>query len=1238
MEVKSDGIYRVKNRADNYIEDAQDEHAEIRWKDNSMQTTPDTLLEVNDKTDFAKLFFFTKNKAPPTESLIDKAIEDVQAAWDNGKIKVCPYLSLMYWLYMTKLPNNRDEFDYFKDKRELECRRRPVVVGWWYLFGLLLLLLIIGVTLGVIFGIPKTTVILVNITTNTTTTTTLLTTTTTTEPPTTTTTSEPPTTTTTTTELTTTEPPTTTTPMPTIPPPIPCGLVNPSFDSGNLTDGWIIENMLGGTPVISNGAPEIPGCQDGPFCTLEGSPSIYQPPNCSQAGYPGIARFYQNWFMYDCNLTISFWYATVSADHSASNIVQVTINEANFGTQITQLLLFNPTPNTTIGWTQYTCNVCDTSCGSTDLSPYINQTLSITFTYSGAVEPCSGVFWDNACIQYVPPTTTTTTTTTEVTTTTTTTEVTTTTTEPPTTPASIPCGLVNPSFEYGNLSGWTIANTFVGTPIISTGDAVFSPPGCQDGSFCMLEGSPSLLDPPACSQTGFPGVARLHQNWYMSSCALTLSFWFATISADPMVEGGNIQIATINEANFGTQISQLIYTLPPAPGTQGWQSYSCNLCDFSCGGVDLTPYIGQTLSITFTYSGGVEPCTGVFWDNVCVDTTPTTTTTTTTEPPTTTAEVTTTTTTEVTTTTTEMTTTTTEPPTEPPSLPCGLVNPSFEYGNMSGWTIQSTFDGYPAISGGDVLLSPSGCQDGSFCTQHGTPSLSQDCTQAAPGTSRFYQDWNITSCSLVVSFWYGALTNPYGEAGDPFSFSATINQAGFGTQIASLFNFMPAEGFPVGWQFYSCNVCDGSCGGVNMSSYVGQTLSIVLTYNAIDGPCGGLFWDNFCIQNGTFPPAPLPITCGLVNPDFEYGNFTGWAISNVGLESSGSGPVIESSGCQSGTYCVREGILSTADPPTCVQNGTGGSYAVTQQTWFMSDCTLDISFWYRTTGSSSSNFNQFAARLLVPGPTVVLLDAGIPSGSTAFSQYICNVCDGSCGGVNMTPYIGQYLSLVLEYYYYPFGMACGGVMWDNVCIETPPTTTTTTTLAPTTTTAPPTTPPMIPCGLINPAFEFGNLTGWTTPSMLANGSPYINAGVPCFGSYCVISGEPSTTEPPLCVPGGPLGGSAVLYQDWYMYGCSLTVTFRYFTSSSSNPGGTPNTLSASINLAGGGSLVSQLVLFGIPSGLSGFITYSCNVCDGSCGGVNLTPYIGQTLSIVATYTYQNSPYCSGIFWDNFCIS
>lgn len=1230
MEVKSDGIYRVKNRADNYIEDAQDEHAEIRWKDNSMQTTPDTLLEVNDKTDFAKLFFFTKNKAPPTESLIDKAIEDVQAAWDNGKIKMCPYLSLMYWLYMTKLPNNRDEFDYFKDKRELECRRRPVVVGWWYLFGLLLLLLIIGVTLGVIFGIPKTTVILVNITTNTTTTTTLLTTTTTTEPPTTTTTSEPPTTTTTTTELTTTEPPTTTTPMPTIPPPIPCGLVNPSFDSGNLTDGWIIENMLGGTPVISNGAPEIPGCQDGPFCTLEGSPSIYQPPNCSQAEYPGIARFYQNWFMYDCNLTISFWYATVSADHSASNIVQVTINEANFGTQITQLLLFNPTPNTTIGWTQYTCNVCDTSCGSTDLSPYINQTLSITFTYSGAVEPCSGVFWDNACIQYVPPTTTTTTTT-EVTTTTTTTEVTTTTTEPPTTPASIPCGLVNPSFEYGNLSGWTIANTFVGTPIISTGDAVFSPPGCQDGSFCMLEGSPSLLDPPACSQTGFPGVARLHQNWYMSSCALTLSFWFATISADPMVEGGNIQIATINEANFGTQISQLIYTLPPAPGTQGWQSYSCNLCDFSCGGVDLTPYIGQTLSITFTYSGGVEPCTGVFWDNVCVDTTPTTTTTTTTEPPTTTAEVTTTTTTEVTTTTTEMTTTTTEPPTEPPSLPCGLVNPSFEYGNMSGWTIQSTFDGYPAISGGDVLLTPSGCQDGSFCTQHGTPSLSETCFQAAPGTSRFYQDWNITSCSLVVSFWYGALTNPGGEAGDPFSFSATINQAGFGTQIASLFNFMPAEGFPVGWQFYSCNVCDGSCGGVNMSSYVGQTLSIVLTYNAIDGPCGGLFWDNFCIQNGTFPPAAPNITCGLVNPDFEYGNFTGWLTSNVGLESSGSGPVIESSGCQSGTYCVREGILSTLSPPTCVQNGTDGSSAVIQQTWFMSDCTLDISFWYRTTGSFSFNFNEFVARLLVPGPTIVLLYAGIPSGSTAFSQYTCNVCDGSCGGVNMTPYIGQYLSLVLEYYY-PFGTGCGGVMWDNVCIEPPPTTTTTEPPTTTTTTAPPTTTPAPECMsiLTNTDFEYGNLTGW---DISGNSAPLTATGtiqsIGCqSGSFCASIGNPSEDPFPTCTPSAFPG--AVAISQSFTLNCPMQINFWYKTVSAV---GFDNSVQFSLASM---SMTANMIGFGIPSGTTPWMQYTCaNICDGSCG-YDLTPDNGQQVGISGVL-FIDGNYCSGLFVDNYCI-
>lgn len=814
-------------------------------------------------------------------------------------------------------------------------------------------------------------------------------------------------------------------------------------------------------------------------------------------------------------------------------------------------------------------------------------------------------------------TTTTTTTTTEALTTTTeapttTTEApttTTTTTEAPTTPPSIPCGLVNPSFEYGNLSGWTIANTFVGTPIISTGDAVFSPPGCQDGSFCMLEGSPSIYQPPNCSQTGFPGVARLHQNWYMSSCALTVSFWFATISADPLVEGGNIQIATINEANFGTQISQLIYTLPPAPGTQGWQSYSCNLCDFSCGGVDLTPYIGQTLSITFTYSGGVEPCTGVFWDNVCVDTTPTTTTTT--EPPTTTTEVT--------------TTTTTEPPTEPP-IDCLLVNPSFEYGNLSGWTIQSSHNGFPAISGGDVLLSPSGCQDGSFCMQEQNASfVPNDVCTVGMGTSRLYQDWNLTSCSQVISFWYAAIVASDIES-TPISFSATINQAGFGTQIASLFNIEPPGEIPIGWQFYSCNVCDGSCGGVNMSSYVGQTVSIVLTRPApgFGGPCGGVFWDNFCIQNTTtFPPTPPPITCGLINPDFEYGNLTGWTSYS---STSGLGPVVESTGCQSGTSCLREGVLSAL--PNCTQN-TGVS--VVQQTWFMSDCSLNISFWYRTTAFDEA---VIISRLIVPGPVVTLLNFLTPMGTTSFSQYVCNVCDGSCGGTNLGIYIGQYLTLTLEYK--TFFTTCAGVMWDNVCIEGPPTTTTTEPPTTTTTTAPATTTPVPECMsiLTNTAFEYGNLTGW---AIGGNSAPLIATGtiqsVGCqSGSFCASIGNPSEDPFPTCTPSA-FPGVVTISQNFTL-SCPMQVNFWYKTVSAV---GFDNSVTFALRSPeDGSSITANIIGFGIPSGTTAWMQYTCaNICDGSCG-YDLTPVNGQQVYIRGAL-FIDGNYCSGLFVDNYCI-
>lgn len=183
---------------------------------------------------------------------------------------------------------------------------------------------------------------------------------------------------------------------------------------------------------------------------------------------------------------------------------------------------------------------------------------------------------------------------------------------PTTTPMPIPCGLMNPSFEdisMPQVMGWDTLTSLDGTPnLISS--------GCQSGTSCLNQGVPSETDPPGCTMS--VGVAELNQNWFMYDCMLSISFWYRSISSTPNASEDSERVsAYIREANGGAFVAILLDFTPPE-GSLAFSQYTCDVCDGSCGGVNLTPYIGQELSISFRYRSGTTACGGAIWDNVCI--------------------------------------------------------------------------------------------------------------------------------------------------------------------------------------------------------------------------------------------------------------------------------------------------------------------------------------------------------------------------------------------------------------------------------------------------------------------------------------------------------------------------------------------------------------------------------------------------------------------------------------------
>lgn len=177
-------------------------------------------------------------------------------------------------------------------------------------------------------------------------------------------------------------------------------------------------------------------------------------------------------------------------------------------------------------------------------------------------------------------------------------------------PPPLVCGLENYSFANGTMDGWNIIAPGIDrlTPIqgLSTPTAV----SCNSPDFCAMAG---VFDTTSCTQT--IGNAIFQQSFEMpSSCGTTVEFRYDTGSVDFNVVRNQISVRI---ADGPTVVAQLLY-FQALFGILGPVTYTCNVCDTSCGGVDLTPYFGQTLTIQFELIGINAACTGLQVDKVCI--------------------------------------------------------------------------------------------------------------------------------------------------------------------------------------------------------------------------------------------------------------------------------------------------------------------------------------------------------------------------------------------------------------------------------------------------------------------------------------------------------------------------------------------------------------------------------------------------------------------------------------------
>jgi hypothetical protein len=524
---------------------------------------------------------------------------------------------------------------------------------------------------------------------------------------------------------------------------------------------------------------------------------------------------------------------------------------------------------------------------------------------------------------------------------------------------------------------------------------------------------------------------------------------------------------------------------------------------------------------------------------------------------------------------------------------------------------------------------------GSAQAQVGAPGPAN----SASGNGYISQLFYVSACG-TLSFYY----RTYSEQPGYTTVSATISTQG-GTQLASLYITQAMPGV-TDWTLYSCTTCDGSCGGFSFAPYTGELLK--LTFGASWSTFQGAQWiDNVCLQTsndttttaGVTTTAPSGDVC-FVNSGFETGSFSpGWTPI-ASYQSVTSAAYNAFTGLydiypQVGAYMGMAGYPGPGVPVT----GTGQF----RQTIAIPGCGYRFQFRYRMY-SGFFGFNTIAVSAYNGGSLVAFFINTTPQqGWGNWVQYSCDLC--STCPADFTPYVGMNLNFFWGTSWY--NSAPAAILVDEVCFTAIPTTVSTTiftgtttlytgptttaiTTTSTTTVAPTTSP--YSC-FTNSGFESGSFTpGWvaratyqSTPTAAYNVFTGSYSIFPFAGSRMGMAGFSG--------PGTISAGAGAFYQDMTIPQCGGTFTFKYRYYSGLFPWA--RVVARAINPLNS-ALYGSFFDLNAPSGWSGWATYSCTMCAGTCP-FDFTPYVGQTVRFDFFTTWSNdSP--GALLIDDVCFT